>query len=66
MINKKKKGKIKMKIFNIEITETLQKTISVEANSEEEALRIIRKKYSDEEIVLDESDLITTHFNIIK
>ncbi len=55
-----------MKIFNIEITETLQKTISVEANSEEEALRIIRKKYSDEEIVLDESDLITTHFNILK
>ncbi len=55
-----------MKIFNVEITETLQKKISIQANSEEEALSIIKKKYDEEKIVLDDSNLITTHFNILK
>lgn len=54
-----------MKIYNVEITEILQIAVSIEANSEEEALKIIRKKYDDEEIILDESNLITSNFNIV-
>lgn len=55
-----------MKNFNVEITEILQKTITIEASSEEEALRIVRKRYSEEDIILDDSYFITTEFNILK
>lgn len=40
-----------MKKFNIEITETLQRQIEVEADSYDEALKIVKGKYRNSEIV---------------
>lgn len=46
-----------MKQFEIEIEEILQRIIKVEADSKEEAIRIAKEKYKNEEIILDENDL---------
>ena len=51
-----------MKKFNLVITETLQREVEIEANSENEALEILDNKYYNEEIVLNESDLTNTEF----
>ena len=37
-----------MKMYDVEITETLQRTVSVEANSREEAERIVTEAWNDE------------------
>lgn len=54
-----------MKTYEIEITETLQRVVKVEANSEDEAYNIVSQKYKNEEIVLDDSDFVDneiTHY----
>lgn len=55
-----------MKTYRIEITETLQKTIEIEASSDDEAINIVKSLYNKEEIVLDEKNYIDTEFNIIE
>ncbi len=50
--------------FIIEITETLQKQIEIEADSEVEAIEKIRKEYFQSNIVLDETDFIETQFDV--
>ena len=47
-----------MSILKTEITETLQRTIEVEAENEEDALRKVKELYRNEEIVLDSSDFV--------
>ena len=54
-----------MKI-KIEITETLQKTIEVEADTLETALIIVKEKYNNCEIILDETSYIDTEFKVVK
>jgi hypothetical protein len=54
-----------MKTFIIEITETLQKQIQVEAESKDDAMSIIRNQYKKEDIILDESDYVNTQFEIL-
>jgi hypothetical protein len=54
-----------MKTFIIEITETLQKQIQVEAESEEDAISKIRNQYQKEDIILDESDYVNTSFGVL-
>ena len=49
-----------MKVFKIEITETLQRIIEIEAKNEEEAHRKVKEMYQEEEIVLDSSDFVET------
>lgn len=51
-----------MKQCDVEITETLQRTISVEANSREEALTKVKEKMRNEEVVLDSNDYIDTEY----
>ena len=51
-----------MKKFIIEITETLQRQVEIEAESKETAMSTIRNQYSKQEIVLDSSDYINTNF----
>ena len=51
-----------MKQYDVEITETLQRTISVEANSREEALTKVKEKMRNEEVVLDSNDYIDTEY----
>lgn len=42
--------------YLFEIEEKLKKSVSIEAESEQEAIDILRKKYYDEEIVLTADD----------
>ena len=55
-----------MKKYTIEITETLQKQISVEANSYEEAERKVKEQYRNNDIILDSDDYIDTNYQCIK
>lgn len=55
-----------MKNYTIEITETLQKQVTVKANSREEAIQKVRKKYFDCDIILDSNNYIDTEFQYIK
>lgn len=55
-----------MKLYLIEVTETLQKTISVEAQSKTAALNTLKKRYKDSDIVLDSEDYVNTNFKIIE
>lgn len=49
-----------IKKFKIEITETLQRIIDIEANSLDDAVIEISEQYRNEKIVLDSSDYIKT------
>ena len=55
-----------MKKYLVEITETLQKQITITASSREEAEQKVKEKYRNEEIVLDENDYIDTVFTVLK
>jgi hypothetical protein len=52
-----------MKTYIIEITETLQRQVQVEADSEEDAISKIKNQYFQANIVLDESNYIDTQFD---
>lgn len=54
-----------MKKYAVEITETLQKQVIIEANSYEEAQLMAKQKYDDEEISLNENDHVDTEFRVI-
>lgn len=54
-----------MKKYVVEITETLQKQVIIDANSYDEARSIIKQKYEYEEIILDENDHVDTEFKVI-
>lgn len=60
------KGEVNMKKYLIEITETLQKQITVTAINREAAEQIVREKYENQVIVLDESNYISTDFDVLK
>ena len=55
-----------MKKYLVEITETLQKQLTIEAHSQEEAESIARHKYRKEEIILNENDYVDTDFQVIQ
>ena len=42
-----------MKTYEVTITETLQKTVEVEAKNREEAERLVEKRWNDSEYILD-------------
>ena len=52
-----------MKTYLVKITETLQKQITITANSREEATQ---KAKENIKIVLDESDYVDTEFEVLK
>lgn len=54
-----------MKKYAVEITETLQRQVIIEANSYEEAQLKAKQKYDDEEISLNENDHVDTEFRVI-
>ena len=49
--------------FDVWITETLQRKVVVNANSQEEAEEIVKERYRKQEIILDEYDFIDVKFN---
>lgn len=50
------------KTYEVEITETLKKTLVVKANSKEEALEKVKARYNDASIVLYPDDFIDVNF----
>lgn len=50
------------KTYEIEIEEVLLKKVEVKAKSIEQALDIVKEKYSNEEIILDEGDFYKNDF----
>lgn len=48
--------------FEVEIKETLSRTIRLEADSEDEAYKKVKNSYQQEEIVLDNDDYVETEF----
>ena len=52
--------------YKIEITETLQKTIEVDACDESEAIIKVKKLYRKEEIILDDTAYIDTEFKVVE
>lgn len=55
---------VNMKKYTVEVTETLQRSIEVEAESENDAIEVVEQKYKDEEIVLDSSDYVSTEIDV--
>lgn len=55
-----------MKTYKIRITEYLSKIVEVTASSEEMAMRIVKDRYYDEEIVLDYGDFDDVEFNNVE
>ena len=51
--------------YRIKITEILEKTIPVKANSFVEAMDIVKEKDRNEEIILSANDYVTTKFTEI-
>lgn len=45
-----------MKDFKVQITETLQKVVTVQADSWKDAVKQVRKDYANEKIILSEDD----------
>lgn len=54
-----------MKKFDVEITETLQRTVSVEAVSQEEAEKIVTEAWNNEDYVLDSTDFVGVDFKTV-
>lgn len=51
-----------MEKYEIEIIETLSKTVNIEAHSVSEAVRLVKEKYLNEEFILDETNYVDTEF----
>lgn len=56
---------MKKQTFKVEITETLQRTIEVEAEDLDDAISKAKEKYYNEEVVLDSEDYIDTEFTVV-
>ena len=54
------------KTYKVEVTETLQRTVTVIASSEEEAIGLVKEQYRNEDIVLDYRDFVGNDFGIVK
>ena len=54
-----------MKRFDVEITETLQRTVSVEAASQEEAERMVTEAWNNDDYGLDSKDFIDVDFKTV-
>lgn len=54
-----------MSQYTIAVTETLRQYVTVEADSESEAIEQVKKDYDNEEIVLDSQDHVDTEFESI-
>lgn len=53
-----------MKKYKVEITETLQKVVEVEAENERDAILKTKEMYHNEEIVLDDTCYMDTEIDI--
>jgi hypothetical protein len=54
-----------MKEFQVEVCETLIRIVTVEAQSEEQAVEFVRYDYNNAELVLDSDDFFDVDFNLV-
>lgn len=54
-----------MKTYQVTITETLQKTVEVEANSKEKAEELVEIKWNDSEYILDAEAFVGVDFSAV-
>lgn len=54
-----------MKQYKVEIEEVLQRRITIDAENREEAIRIAKEKYRNEEIILDYNDFKDVNFRSV-
>lgn len=54
-----------MKTYEVTITETLQKTVEIEANSREEARVLVESKWNDSEYILDSDSFVGVDFAVL-
>ena len=52
-----------MKTYEVTITETLQKTVEVEAASREQAQELVEQKWNDSEYILDADSFVGVDFS---
>lgn len=55
-----------MKTYRVVVTETLQRTVYIDAKSAEEAKGEVEEQYHNEEIVLDSSDYQDTKIEVVE
>lgn len=51
--------------YKVEITETLQRVIEVQAQSAKDAVELIKQKYKNQEIILSENDYVDTEIDLL-
>ena len=54
-----------MKSYNVKITETLRRTVTVEAHDYDEAISKVREAWRRSEYVLDADDFLEAGFEIV-
>jgi len=54
-----------MKEYNVEVVETLIRIVTVEAMSEEDAIKFVKYDYNNAELVLDSDDFFDVDFNLV-
>jgi hypothetical protein len=54
-----------MDTYMVEITETLQKQVTVEANSPDEAVELVEKSYRNSDNILDADNFVGVDFKIV-
>ena len=52
-----------MKTYEVTITETLQKTVEIEAASREQAEELVEQRWNDSEYILDAEAFVGVDFN---
>lgn len=52
--------------YRIKVTEVLSRFVEMEAESEADAIEIVRRMYRDYDIILDASDYVETEFSVKK
>ena len=56
---------MRLKEYQVEVCETLIRIVTVEATSEEDAIKFVRYDYNNAELVLDSDDFFDVEFEII-
>lgn len=54
-----------LKEYSVEVCETLIRIVTVEATSEDEAIKFVRYDYNNAELVLDSDDFFDVEFEIV-
>jgi hypothetical protein len=54
-----------MKEFEVEVVETLIRIVTVEAMTEEDAIKFVKYDYTNAELVLDSDDFFDVDFNVV-